>query len=295
MESIVSQTPNQRAAPIATRDNLTSHPPSVPKAAVFPQARNRRLPMLLVLVALTGLGLWGHYSAWRLPSVSRLSGASSEEAPAWCAAHSVPEAECVECNPSLLPAGKDFGWCRIHGVHNCPLEHPEVAQLPSQPEISDAAHARAERALRLRQRPENNVNCLLYRKRVQFESAATMAKAGVDVAVVEERPMVEAITASGELGYDPTKVARLASPVAGRVWRVLRNVGDRVAEGEVLLLVDAIEIGKAKAELLQALAQVEVRAKAVERQRPLVGGAVSPTQFQEAEAALREAEIRVVS
>ena len=55
----------------------------------------------------------------------------------------MPESQCVECHPELLPRGNDFGWCKEHGVHNCPLCHPEVAQLPQTPVVSDADRQRA--------------------------------------------------------------------------------------------------------------------------------------------------------
>jgi len=61
------------------------------------------------------------------------------------AEHGVPESECVECNPGLLPRGKDYGWCKRHGVFNCPLEHPEVAQLKTRPKVTPAT-ARASPA-----------------------------------------------------------------------------------------------------------------------------------------------------
>ena len=49
--------------------------------------------------------------------------------PDWCDEHNVPESMCVECNPKLCPLGKDYGWCSVHGVMQCPLEHPDIAQL----------------------------------------------------------------------------------------------------------------------------------------------------------------------
>jgi cobalt-zinc-cadmium efflux system membrane fusion protein len=175
------------------------------------------------------------------------------------------------------------------------LDHPDVAQLPAKRTIPSAEFERVRRALATKERPENNARCPLYKRRVQFESETAMEKAGVDIALAEERRIVEAVTAHGEVGYDPTRVARLGTPVPGRIWRVYKQAGDAVAEGEVLALIDAAEVGKTKADFLQALALVDVRGKTVERQRPLVGGAVSPTQFQEAEAGLREAQIRLVS
>ena len=84
--------------------------------------------------------------------------------------------------PDLLPRGKDYGWCKEHGVHDCPLCHPEVAQLKQTPVVSDADRQRAARALASAPRPENNAVCKNYRRRIQFASLEAVKKAGVDVA-----------------------------------------------------------------------------------------------------------------
>src|SRR5207249_7001821 len=45
----------------------------------------------------------------------------------WCEEHGVPESICVECNKDLLPKEQEYGWCKVHGVAECPIDHPEVA------------------------------------------------------------------------------------------------------------------------------------------------------------------------
>lgn len=258
---------------------------------------SRSIPTLLVLLALGGLAYWGHHTGWKLPKFSDLNGTAQVEADDWCKEHSVPESQCVECKAELLPK-KDYGWCKTHGVHNCPLDHPDVAQLKDQPKITPADLERARRALTLMERPENNSKCPLYRRRVQFASEDAIAKAGVDVDVVQERPMVEAIAANGEITYDQTRVARLSSRVPGTVWRVEKEVGQEVKQGEVLALVDAAEVGRAKGEFLQALALVDQKTKAWEIVENLIKSETyrrGSSQELEAKAALREAQIRLVS
>src|SRR6516164_4161609 len=95
----------------------------------------RGLPTVFVLAALAGLAWWGHRTGWALPSFAALTGEEAKGQDDWCDAHGVPESACVECNAALLPRGKDYGWCKEHGVHNCPLEHPDVAQLRSAPQV----------------------------------------------------------------------------------------------------------------------------------------------------------------
>lgn len=136
---------------------------------------------------------------WQLPKFSALIGKEAAKSVEWCQAHNVPKAECIECNLTLLPTIKDFGWCKDHGVAQCPLEHPEVAQLKTLPVITQAALDRASRALAVKSRAENNSLCRLHLKRIQFASTEAVEKAGVDIAVVQERPIVEAAVAMRSL------------------------------------------------------------------------------------------------
>jgi hypothetical protein len=188
------------------------------------------VPTAAVVIGLVGLAVWGHSSEWTLPKFSALIGAEQKEVADWCDAHNVPESICVECNPALLPLGADHGWCAVHGVAQCPFEHPEVAQLKAPATITPAMLERAQRAIALRPRAENNSVCMLHRKRIQFASAGAVEKVGVDIALVAEKPVVEAIVANGEIVYDETRMAHLSSRVAGSVWRVNKQVGDRVTE-----------------------------------------------------------------
>jgi cobalt-zinc-cadmium efflux system membrane fusion protein len=249
-----------------------------------------------VLLSLGGIAAWGHYSDWQLPKFSALIGGSAPDAQQWCDEHNVPEVDCIECNVALLPPGKEFGWCKVHGVAECPLEHPEVAQLKQPPEASAADKARAERALKVMPRAENSSRCTLHHHRIQFASAAAADKAGVDIAIVQRQPIVEAVTANGEIVYDQTRAAHLSPRVPGTVWRVERTVGEAVRKGDLLALVEAAEVGRAKGEFLQALAQSRLKAKNAERIKPLsASGSVPERAWREAETALQESQIRLMS
>ncbi len=273
------------------KPSLSSSPASKPAAILVWLARS--LPTGLVLAALGGLAFWGHHAGWTFPSFAMLTGSETKEKDDWCPEHGVPESRCVECDSDLLPRGKDHGWCRKHGISDCPFEHPEVAQLKQVPKITPADLERAERALAFLPRPENNSKCKLHHRRIQFASSEAVEKAGIDVAPVWQAPVVEAVKANGEITYDQTRVARLSARVPGTVWVVPREVGDSVRRGEVLALVDAAEVGKAKAEFLQAIAQVRLRGKTLESLRS-VATAVAEQRVREAETALSEAQIRLL-
>jgi len=254
-----------------------------------------RIPTLTVIALLAGLGAFGHYSGWKLPKFSTLTGNGVAEREDWCEEHGVPESQCVECHPDLLPQGKDYGWCKEHGVANCPLCHPEVAQLKQTPVVAEADRQRAAEALAATPRAENNPVCKNYRRRIQFASQDAMRKAGVDVGLVDRQPIVESIAANGQITYDQTRFANLSSRLPGTVWRVEKNIGDRVRAGEVLALVDAAEVGRAKTEFMQALAEEELRRKFVARLEPASArGAMPERSLEQAQAEHFQAQARLL-
>lgn len=288
--------------PTLTRHEISMPSLSPPPAAIpAEQARPRwavwqwlraSIPTAAVIGALASLAIWGHSTDWTLPKFSTLVGGESAAVEDWCVEHNVPESECIECRPSLLPPEKNYGWCREHGIAQCPFEHSDVAQLKAVPAVSTEDLERASRALTLRPRPENNSNCTLHTKRIQFASTEALEKVGVDIAIVQQRPILETVAANGEVVYDETHSAHLASRVAGTVWRVEKQVGETVQKGDVLALIDAAEVGEAKAEFVQSIARLRLATTNLDRIRPLgQEGIVAGRQLREAETALQEAKI----
>lgn len=282
----------------------------------------RQLPTVLVLLALVGLGLYGHHTGWTAPKVSALWGKTqgpekedwceSHNVPDsrclachpelagadpkdWCREHGVPESKCTVCHPEILTKGQADDWCREHGTpeSQCTLCHPEIAVKGQAP----ASESSALVSLAPEATPAKSpLACQSHALRVQFASVEAVSKAGIRLAAVEERPMAASIRANGEIEYDQTRVAHLSSKVQGTVWRVEEELGQAVKQGDVLALVDAAEVGRAKAELLQAAAQVDVREKSFERIKASTEkGLRTQAELLEAEASMREARVRLSS
>jgi cobalt-zinc-cadmium efflux system membrane fusion protein len=281
-------------------------PPSVPPVPSPPVkagpvrravgAFGRLLPMAFALACVAGLVFLGRETGWSVPKLSALRGEEgSEKEGDWCAEHGVPESECVECDPSLLPRKTGVKWDKEFGVHESPLRYPEVAETPVPPTVTPEDWARARRAVSFAPRVENNPKCKLHERRIQLASEEVVKRLGIVSRPVATGPVVEGVTAPGETGYAPTRVARLSARVPGAVFRVEKQVGDRVRRGEVLVLVDAAEVGKAKAEFLQALTQVDLKVQTLERLKALSGASVPGQSVIEAEAALEEARVRLVT
>lgn len=249
---------------------------------------------LLVLMGFAAIFVYGHRNDWKLPKFSSLSGNVDTRVNDWCEEHSVPESICVQCDPTLMPKGSDYGWCEVHGVHNCPLHHPDVVQLKSLPMVEHADLERASRALAIMPRKANNSQCKVYQTRIQFASVESVKQAGVDVELVDRKKIVESVHGSGAIVYDPTRLASLASRAKGSVVTVRKNVGDHVSRGEVLAVIDAAEVGNLKTALMRSLAEERLQVRNVER---LTGAkdAIPGSLLINAQAALSKARADVLS
>jgi cobalt-zinc-cadmium efflux system membrane fusion protein len=277
-------------------------PPPAPQPAPHPPARPGALswilgvlPTFLALALLAGVGVWGYHTKWALPKLSAFFSEEKkkDESADWCKDHGAPKEICVECKPDLLPKPPAYKWCDEHGVHDCPLEHPDVAQLAKVPKITDEDFKRADRALKFSPRKENDVSCKLHPRRIQLASVEAFRRAEIELDKIGTGRMVEGISAPGEITYDPTRVARVSSRVAGTVRKVLRGIGDKVKRGEVVALVDSADVGRAKADFLQAAAQFNLRGQNLERLRK-IEDAVPPAKILEAESLAQEAKIRLL-
>tara|TARA_R110002073_G_scaffold149534_5_gene303263 strand:- start:2492 stop:4177 length:1686 start_codon:yes stop_codon:yes gene_type:complete len=301
---VVAPTQNPSRPPVQPTANGHSVETPETQTGVKPEQRGRLrrgLSLLLgsigptlVLIGFAAVFYYGHNNDWRIPKFAALTGTVEPVVSDWCEEHGVPESICVECDPTLMPKGLDYGWCEVHGVHNCILEHPDVAQLKEIPSVSPADLERASRALAVTPRKENNSACKVYQTRIQFASIESVQQAGVDVELVDRAPIVEAITGSGEIVYDPTRQASLASRLPGTVWLVSKNVGDPVAKGEVLAVIDAAAVGELKTTLLRALAERNLQQQNVARLRE-ARGAVAGSRILDSEAALAKAQADVLA
>lgn len=282
-------------------ENTTSPMISTTKPELAPKPKwwVRLWDQLVTLVAVAGLvGLlyWGHESGWQLGRWSPWAGEAEKEKDDWCEAHRVPESICIECHPEKAPISASFGWCKEHGVANCLWEHPELAQVEKPAIITAADRERTRAALAFADRPQNNDQCKLYEKHIQLASAAVAKKCGVETALVETGPMEESLDVHGDLMYDQTRIARLSTRVSGSLFSVQMQVGNVVHKGDVLALIEAAEVGRAKGEFSQAFAQTELRTKNWEALRQgAATGAVPERDLREADTAAQEARIRLKS
>lgn len=248
-------------------------------------------PNVVVFTLLGGILYFGHHTGWKLPKLSRLTGAAAVPREDWCAEHLVPASQCVECNTDMRSKPKEFGFCRKHGVTECVIDHPELAQINRKLQLPKYDTVQA---LGVRERAENNSRSTLHKRVIQFTSAESALRAGIDVDVVQERPMSETVSGNGELHFDPTRVAHLSSRVSGSVAAVFKTIGDEVRPGAVLALVDAAQVGQTKSQFLRAIVQLQLRRANVKRLNE-ARNAIAGKVLLEEESSLKEAEINFIA
>jgi len=126
---------------------------------------------------------------------------------------------------------------------------------------------------------------------IQFSSGEAISKSGITMGRVEERRMDEFVTANGTVTYDETRLAQLSCRVSGIVWRVEKQLGETVKKGDILAIFDSNEVGRAKAEVLEADVKGDVAVETLDRLK-LAGGAIPAKTLREAEAEIRITRVR---
>jgi len=107
---------------------------------------------------------------------------------------------------------------------------------------------------------------------------------------VDERRLAPQIETTGEVGYEEDRIAHVGPRVPGRVHRVPVSLGDEVRRGQVLVILDSVELGKAKAAYLAARTREELARLNYEREERLYEDRItSEREMLEARAAHLEA------
>lgn len=199
----------------------------------------RRLPNAMILVLLAGLGIWGHRHHWQMPRVSELTSqiARRDVSPPTRAsptANVVPTVQSREGSP----AGRSKALADGH-------QTPDRDHSP----VMEVDRLNGQSALPI----------------INFRSGESVLKSGIRAAPAEEKELDEFVLANGVVEYDETHLAQLASRAPGIAWRVYKNVGDSVAKDEVLAILDSTDVGKVKAELLEAVVTFNLKAETLRR------------------------------
>ncbi len=117
-------------------------------------------------------------------------------------------------------------------------------------------------------------------------SPQQMQAGEVQLATVEEQPVVSELTAPGRITFDDSHVAHIFSPVTGRVARIEAQLGQRVRKGAPLVVLESPDVGVAAADVGKAEADLQAAERELRRQRELFEAhAASQRDLETAQAA----------
>ncbi len=131
---------------------------------------------------------------------------------------------------------------------------------------------------------------------------------GIAIERAGRRALADTVTVPARVGYDAEAMAHIGTQVQGRVREIAVRLGDRVGEGDLLLVIDSPELGRAQSAYLEADAALdaarigaeaaktmsEVAGTAYERAEKLrESNGISITEFLERKGALLQAEAAV--
>lgn len=170
-----------------------------------------------------------------------------------------------------------------HTTHWSFSGHEEAAEASEGPIAATTVSAKGNAT-----QPQSGANS----GQVAFDSPDDVKKAGLAVGLVEQRPMDEFVVANGIVSYDQTRIAQLSVRVPGIVWRVEKQVGEKVQKGDVLVLLDSVDVGKAKAEFLQSVVNHDLKQKNLQRMRS-ISDSIPERAVREAESQVRESRVRL--
>lgn len=122
-------------------------------------------------------------------------------------------------------------------------------------------------------------------------SPEQLATAKIATGRVERRAQAALLEANAEIEAAADRQARVGTRVAGRVTRIVAELGQRVVKGAVLAVVDSPELGRAKADYLAAVAGARVARETTTREKALFDKRISSERdWREAEATAIKAE-----
>lgn len=109
-------------------------------------------------------------------------------------------------------------------------------------------------------------------------------------------PRRVSLTVAGSIDFVPSRVARIGPQISGRVASVPVAPGQAVGRGATVVTLDSVDIGKARADFLEAKAQQQLAEAEVAREgRMLEAGASSERAQQSAKTALDLAKVNVTA
>lgn len=227
-----------------------------------------------------------------------------------CEEHRVPEALCTRCNPALVPAFKaEKDWCAEHAVPESQCELCNPGLFPTRdvrPTESDARpgvqNGRPGVAV-VEAAPDPvgfvpralmppTARCAREFMQIRLASADIADDLGLVVEAIRAATAPYTFTCPAQLSYDAHHYARVTPRLAGILTEVRKDLGEAVAAGETLAVLDCLELGLAKSAYLEALALLSPAERNQQREQELAQkGLTTEESLLAAEARLVECRV----
>jgi cobalt-zinc-cadmium efflux system membrane fusion protein len=127
--------------------------------------------------------------------------------------------------------------------------------------------------------------------RVQLSREA-LQSSGIEIMSAGPARLKALLELPGEIKLDQNRLAHVVPRFAGVVTAVHKNLGDRVRMGEVIAIVDSLELADAKGQYIESVHRLELAQTSFIREQSLWRSQISPEQdYLNSRHALEEAEI----
>ncbi len=125
-------------------------------------------------------------------------------------------------------------------------------------------------------------------------SQAALVAAAIRTGKPRVEPKRSMVRANGTIDFLPSRVARIGPNVAGKIAQISVATGQRVLQGATLFVLESVDVGRARADLLSAKSRFTQAELEVAREKKLVaGGASSDRAMLNAETEKTVAETNV--
>jgi cobalt-zinc-cadmium efflux system membrane fusion protein len=119
---------------------------------------------------------------------------------------------------------------------------------------------------------------------------------GIQTMTVKAAPIPEYLDLPAHIEADPTRVVHVYPPAGGRIVEMKVRPWDRVEKGQTLAILESSDLSRAVAEYQKALADNEVKQKAVTRSEDLLAHhAIAERDYQQAQADAKMTEAEVAA
>ena len=118
----------------------------------------------------------------------------------------------------------------------------------------------------------------------------------VQLIKVGDAEIRELLRIPGSIQVDEQRMAKIGSPVTGRITDISAVLGQVVKQGQVLATVNSTELAQNQLDYIKALQQINLQAKAVDRAKVLLeADVISAAELQRREAELSGAKADLVA